>query len=316
MNLLSRSEIDPRSVAGLDHVRRHWRAMATRFDVELVGPDAEHLEAVAAAIEDEVHRLDALLSRHNPASEISRLNRQAAATAQRVDADVWQLLQVAEVYRQATAGFFDVTATSASKAAGSANDQNAPRLVLDAARQTVRFSQAETAIDLGGIGKGFALDRAKEILAQYGVDAALLSAGSSSILAVGPPAPGAVGMTDAVWIVDLRHPADDRAEPIARLELVDQSLSCSSAVRPGESVSDIVDPHRGLPLSGGDAVVVLAAEGVAAEALSTALLAMGRGRATQYLAGTAWNKLNVTAVAWIDGFSPAPNLEWLFRSHD
>ena len=188
----------------------------------------------------------------------------------------------------------------------------------------MQFSRTETAIDLGGIGKGFALDRAKEILARYGVDSALLSAGTSSILAVGQPALG------AAWTVDLRHPADDRAVPIARLELVDQSLSCSATLRPGQAESDIVDPHRGLPLSGGDAVVVLAAEGVAAEALSTALLAMGRNRATQYLAGTAWNKLNVTAVAWIDAVSPAspsgaaplgpnlqpPKLEWVFRSHD
>ena len=82
----------------------------------------------------------------------------------------------------------------------------------------------------------------------------LLSAGTSSILAVGRPAAG------AAWTVDVRHPADDDAEPIGRLELVDRSLSCSATVRPGQAVSDVVDPHTGLPLAGGEAVVVLAAE--------------------------------------------------------
>ena len=74
----------------------------------------EHLETVAAAIEEEVRRLDALLSRHNPTSEISRLNRRAAAEPLRIDADVWQLLADAEYYRQATNGFFDVTASGSA----------------------------------------------------------------------------------------------------------------------------------------------------------------------------------------------------------
>jgi thiamine biosynthesis lipoprotein len=324
MNPLSRPETDSQPSAGAVpagavptgavHVRRHWLSMATRLDVELVGADPEHLEAVAAAIEDEVRRLDALLSRHDPTSEISRLNRRAAAEAVRVDADVWQLLCEAEHYRLATEGFFDITAASTIV---SPAENNTPRLRLDATGQTVRFSSDRVAIDLGGIGKGFALDRAKQFLARYGVESALLSAGTSSILAVGTPAPG------AAWMADVRHPADDGAEPIGRLALVDRSLSCSATVRPGQAISDIVDPHTGLPLSGGQAVVVLAPSGAQAEALSTALLAMGRRRATEYLARAASAKVD---VAWIDGHPPtpnlqcptlqSPNLQWLVRSHD
>ncbi|HEY1786137.1 MAG TPA: FAD:protein FMN transferase [Pirellulales bacterium] len=297
--------------------------MATRLDIELFGTDAEHLEAVAAAIEDEVCRLDALLSRYNPTSEISRVNRHAAAEAVRVDADVWQLLSAAEQYRRSTDGFFDVTA--ASSPAGNPQDKT-PRLQLDAAAQTVRFASSPLAIDLGGIGKGYALDRAKQLLVAYGVDSALLSFGTSSILAVGRPA------HDTAWTVSLRHPSDlhdltdlreppdgdrdpvdDSAASIGRLSLLDRSLSCSATTGPGQAVSDIVDPHTGLPLSGGEAVVVLAPTGTQAEALSTALLAMGRRRATEYLARADSTKVE---VAWIDGSSSASALHWLRRSHD
>ena len=166
------------------------------------------------------------------------------------------MLAEAEHCRQATDGFFDVTAAPRTASAAQATARS---LLLNDRRQTVRFSSAEVAIDLGGIGKGFALDRAKHLLARYGVEIALLSAGTSSILAVGRPAAG------EVWSVDVRHPADDAAGPIGRVELVDRSLSCSATLRPGQTVSDIVDPHTRLPLAGGEAVVVLASTGVWAE---------------------------------------------------
>ena len=89
----------------------------------------------------------------------------------------------AEHYRQATDGFFDVTAPLAAVG----HHDHRRRVCCSTARQTVRFASPGVAIDLGGIGKGFALDRAGELLARYGVASALLSAGSSSILAVGRP---------------------------------------------------------------------------------------------------------------------------------
>ncbi len=324
MNEPIQSPAQPELPRGAIALRRVWTAMATRFELELIGSDAEHLEAVAAAIEDEVHRLDHLLSRYNPASEISRLNRHAATSPQRVDADVWQLLTAAEHFRQATGGFFDVTASSA---AADATHGHAAHLWLDAAWQAVGFASPDTAINLGGIAKGFALDRAKELLARYGVESALLSAGTSSILALGRPPAG------EAWMVDVRHPADDAASPIGRLALVDRSLSCSATARPGQAVSDLVDPHTRLPITGGDAVVVLASTGVEAEALSTALLAMGRRRATEYLAPARSTIVDGSRVdvAWVDGgrHTPTPhwpnlewpnlqwpNLQWLARSHD
>jgi FAD:protein FMN transferase len=295
-------------------VRRSWQAMGTAFQMHLAGADEEHLEAVAMAVEQEVRRLDALLSRHNPASETSRINNGAAAVALKVDADVWQLISDCERLRKLTDGFFDITAGSVSESPPADSiAAGAPRLLLDPDRRQVRFYSTDVSIDLGGIGKGFTLDRVKELLERYHVTAGLLSAGSSSILAIGHP-PNA-----AVWAVDVRNPAHDTAPPVGRVELTDRSLSCSAAIRPGQVVSDIVDPHTQRPLSGGDAVVVLAPSGVEAEALSTALVAMGRRRAAEYLRRAQWTKVEGdeskgTAVAWIDISRKAPELEWVVRS--
>jgi thiamine biosynthesis lipoprotein len=250
-----------------------------------------------------------LLSRHDPASEISRINRGAAVGPLKVDADVWQLLTACEKFRHVTDGFFDISAAvptdmppAESLAAA------APRLLLDPDRRTVRFYSTDVAIDLGGIGKGFALDRAREILARFGVNSALISGGTSSILAVGRPSAG------RAWTVDIRNPAHDEAPPVDRLDLVDRSLSCSSAVRPGQVVSDIIDPHTQQPLVGMDAALVLAPSGVAAEALSTGLLAMGPLRAVEYLGRSEWTKVDEIAAAWLDASAAQPTLTWMTPS--
>jgi FAD:protein FMN transferase len=295
------------STAGSVNLRRSWQAMATNFDLQLLGGDREHLEAVAAAIEDEVLRFDKLLSRHDPTSEISRINRNAAVGPLKVDADVWELLIACEKFRQATEGFFDVTAALPSDSvppAGSLAGAS-PRLLLDHDRQTVRFYATDVSIDLGGIGKGFALDRAHEILKRFDVRAALCSGGTSSILAVGRPGAG------ESWTVDVRNPSHEELPPVGQLELVDRSLSCSTALRAGQFVSDVVDPHTQQPLVGSDAVLVLAPSGVVAEALSTGLLAMGPLRAVEYLGRSEWTKVEQIDAAWIDASAAEPKLKWM-----
>ena len=224
----------------------------------------------------------------------------------KVDADVWELLVDCEKFRHATDGFFDVTAAIPSDTPPAESlAAAAPRLLLDPERQTVRFYSTDVAIDLGGIGKGFALDRAHEILKRFDVRSALISGGTSSVLAVGRPAAG------QAWAVDIRNPAHDELPPVDRLEMVDRSLSCSTALRPGQFASDVIDPHTQQPLVGSDAVVVLAPSGVVAEALSTGLLAMGPLRAAEYLGRSEWTKVEKIAAGWIDASAASPILKWM-----
>lgn len=232
--------------------------MGTRFDVFLLGADEQHLEAVAVAVQEEILRLDGALSRFDPRSEIARVNREAGKAAVRVDRELFTLLETCEQGRLATNGFFDVTQGGGWE--------------LDAAACTVRLATGGVQIDLGGVGKGYALDRGREILQRFQVPNALLQGGTSSVLAVG----------DEAWPIDLRH-ATKPDVIVARIELANRGLSCSAVRHAEQESSDIVNPLTGASLVGDAACVVLAASAAEAEIFSTALLAMGELQAKDYL---------------------------------
>ncbi|MEP7343200.1 MAG: FAD:protein FMN transferase [Acidobacteriota bacterium] len=250
----------------LSRCQRICQAMGTRFEVLLAGDDEEHLEAVAVAAVEEILRLEGLLSRFDPRSEIARVNRFAGIRPVRVDRELFALLEKCEQARQLTEGYFNVT-----RGAGLL-------LELDAEASTVRFNREYVTIDPGGIGKGYALDCVREILLRFGVTRALLNGGTSSLLALDPASDDTGG-----WPIDLRHPLKPEAEAVARVSLRQRALSCSAARHHEQSQSDIVNPLTGQPLDVNAACVVLAASATDAEIFSTALLAMGRRQATCYL---------------------------------
>lgn len=270
---------------------RFCEAMGTCFEVFLCGEDEEHLEAVAVAVIEEIIRLDGVLSRYDPRSEIARINREAGRTAIRVDREVFDLLERCEQARRLTEGYFDVTA-SMSKASETL------ALQLDAESCTVQFTRPDVAIDLGGVGKGYALDRGREILLRFGVTCGLLHGGTSSVLALGAP-PGSDG-----WLVDVRHPLTP-AVPVAHVELIDRGFSCSGVRRPGQEQSDVVNPWTGRPLIGNAACIVLAEGATEAEIFSTALLAMGRKQAIKYIDKKFYPGVH---VGW---FQPDAGFAWI-----
>lgn len=274
--------------------RRFCEAMGTRFEVLLRGEDEEHLEAVAVAVTDEIVRLDGVLSRYDPRSEISRINVEATGSPVRVDREVFALLEKCEQARRLTEGYFDVTASEST--AG-----EAPALRLDAEFCTVRFCRPAARIDLGGVGKGYALDRGREILVRFGgVASALLNGGTSSVLALGAFSDG------RGWPIDVRHPlTPDAASSVARVELKDRALSCSGVRRPGQQLSDVVNPRTRQSLNGDAACVALAASATEAEIFSTALLAMGREQAVTYLRQNSYHGVD---VGWFD---PDHEFAWL-----
>jgi thiamine biosynthesis lipoprotein len=276
----------------MNHYQQHCQAMGTRFELFLTGQghDREHLEAVAGDVLEEIGRLDCLLSRFDPRSEIARINREAAGRLIRVDREVFGLLEKCEEARRLTAGYFDVTASHKGEARA---------LHLATESCTVRFSGPDVFIDLGGIGKGYALDRAREIMLRFGVTCGLLHGGTSSVLAIGTP-----HGTDG-WPVAVRDPLMLMGEPVAQLKLADRGLSCSAVRHPGQHQSDVVNPLTGDPLNGDAVCVVLAANATDAEILSTALLAMGREQAVDYLA--EWPDTGVEA-GW---YEPGGDFAWI-----
>lgn len=226
-------------------------AMATRFEAILVGDDAEQLDAVAALVFEEIDRVEHLLSRFDRASEVFRVNAEAAQRTVRISVELADVIEDCHAWWGRTDGFFDITAASSAETVGPAWHG----VEFDREQRTLRFSQPGLRLDFGGYGKGYALDRVERLLAQYNVANAFVHGGTSSVLARGVDADG------KIWQVDL---PDGSA-----IALDNESLSTSE-----------------FELGNGRRIAcsVVARSGAAAEALSTALVRMERSQAIDFCA--------------------------------
>jgi thiamine biosynthesis lipoprotein len=154
------------------------------------------------------------------------------------------------------------------------------KVVVDRAARTVSFRKEGMLLDFGGIGKGWALDRAAEMLRQNQVTAAVLSAGTSSVVAIGAP-PNEPG-----WKVRIRDPYNKDGY-LDEVVLRDESLSTSGSYEKffdlnGKKYCHIFDPHTGRPVEGMLSATAIAAIGVETDALSTAFFVMGEEKTRQY----------------------------------
>jgi thiamine biosynthesis lipoprotein len=276
--------------------------MGSIFEVQLLGEDEEHLLAVCSAALDEIVRIDQLLSRFDARSEISRINRSAAQTDVLVDYELLGILQACRRYWRDTGGYFDIAAATHAASPAVGTPPTFADVLLDDTRRTIRFAQANVQLDLGGFGKGYALDRAAELLRQQQVTRAFLHGGTSSTLAIGCDRFG------NGWPIGIRDPFQnvDEAADLCQLRLRDQGSSCSATRRPGQIESDIIDPHASRPLELQAACVVLAGTALEAEILSTALLSMGKSRAAAYI-----KDRSSFSVGWVEPCDGMPALEWL-----
>ncbi|MGH9313225.1 MAG: FAD:protein FMN transferase [Vicinamibacterales bacterium] len=289
---------------GTDHWIRVYRtAMACRFEVVLRDGDAVHLSAARAAL-DEADRLEALLTVFRDTSALVRVNRMAGDGAAPAEPELFDLLQLSSLMHAATGGAFDVTSTPLSRCWGFLRREgrlpppaeiDAARarvgmqhVELDPARRTIHFRRPGIELNLGAIGKGYALDRMAELLRSRGCRQAVLSAGGSSVLAIGGGRPALSGVEGPGWTVDLRSRQVAR-ERIARLRLRDGALATSGA---GEQFVDVegtryghvLDPRTGWPASGVISASVVTRDAAVADALSTACLVAGESLAARYCA--------------------------------
>jgi len=287
----------------------HRSAMACRFEVTLPAETPDAVRAGTAAL-DGIDRLEAQLSIFRDTSEISAINREAAVGPVVVEQKLFALLQQCAALHRDTGGAFDITTGPLTRCWGFLSRQgrvpDADALAraraqigmdgvdLDAAGWTVRFTRPGIELNLGAIGKGYALDVVALDLARR-VPAALLNAGSSSMVAIGRP-PGMDG-----WRLGIRDPLrrDTRA---AVLALGDCAMATSGVGEQGFEVdgrrySHLLDPRNGQPVAGILSVTVVASTGAEAEALSTAFAVGGPPLAADYCAAHA----GVLAFIFLEG---------------
>ena len=285
--------------------------MGTVFEIAAY---AESSEIASAAIDkalQEIVRMDDLMSNFKPESALSRLNRSAHFQAQKVPSDLYRVIEQAVQFSRLSGGKFDITvaplvnlwkaALSGDSIPSLSQRQQAEdcvgyeKIELTPPDQ-ITFRSSCMQLDLGAIGKGYAVDRAGEMLRSLGIRNALINSGGSTILAMGSP-PGQPG-----WLVHLRDPSH-KIDPYVMLK--DQSVSTSeqtavSLLAP-ESAGHIIDPATGRPVDTQFAVSVITPFGIPSDGLSTTLLLLGPKVGKSLVDGMS----NVSAI-WI---SPKAEIE-------
>lgn len=289
--------------SGLSAEQAEWtrfeaeaQAMGTSFRIAAFGPEKRKLAGATFAAFDEARRIDALISNYQPESELSRVNAAAADRPVAVSEEFGDLLAVSLDAARRSEGAFDLTVGPLMKVwgfykgSGSLPGDRAVRRAIDrvgyhhvelsADRRSVRFTQDGVELDPGGIGKGYAVDRMVALLRRYEVESAMISAGTSTLYALGAPPDEARG-----WRVELQSPEkpDVAADTVF---LRDESLSTSGSYEKffevdGRRYCHIMDPRTGRPVEGTAAVSVRSKSALESEIWTTALFVLGKTEANR-----------------------------------
>ncbi len=287
--------VDPSASDSEAPIERTQLLMGTTLRVRVEGLRASKANAAIDAAFAEVSRLEDILSTWREQSAVSKLNRDAGGAFQTVPRELVEVLSTSLDVAQRSGGAFDAAAGSAIELWHRAAQRGSwptaleiadarakcgsDALELDREGSRARLTRSGASLDFGGIGKGYALDRARSILERAGVRSALLDFGGQ-ILALAPP-PGATG-----WSVALRDPAHPE-RTLATLELANASIATSADYErgfevAGRRVSHIVDPHTALPIEGMSGASVVCASATEADAYSKVPYVLGLERGIEF----------------------------------
>jgi len=256
---------------------------------------------------NELRRIDAMMSDYKEDSELSKVNREAFAKPVKVSPELFEILQKSVEFSRLSNGAFDITVgplVDLWHKAGEANvmpDESTlveararvgyEKLILDANERTVRFAVAGMRLDLGGIGKGYAVDKAVEIMQRKGAIAGMVDSGGN-IRCFGRPAGGrglALGGPAGkdAWLIGIQDPnladSDERmadSQPLLVLKLNDCAVATSGDYRRfvmvgGKKVSHIIDTNSGGGAGKLSSDTIIAKTAVDADALSTTVNVLG-----------------------------------------
>ncbi len=273
--------------------------MACSFQVLFNAGRPIHAGDAAIAALDRIEWLEQALSVYIPESELSRLNARAALELQGISHDMLELLKIGIDVFQKTNGAFDITAASLSESWGFARRQGCMptseqiqsalasvgtnHLQLDVPAKTLKYDRQDLKINSGGIGKGYALDCAHQILRERGVDHFLIHGGQSSALAAGDRYD--IDCRSG-WRISIKHPEQPRIR-LGELTLHDIAIGTSGPANQffyynGVRYGHIIDPRTGWPASGMLSVTVVHPSAAYADALATGLYVLGIDDAIRY----------------------------------
>ena len=259
--------------------------MGTEVSVELWSDDEATGKKAAAEVMAEIQRLDLMMNPWNPSSELARINREAPGKSVVTTPEIIAVVQRALHYSRLSNGAFDISFASAGQhydfkkgiapdAEQLAQDKrniDYRAIELNEAQSRIAFSKPGLQIDLGGIAKGYAVDRGIAILGKYGITSAVITAGGDSRII------GDLG--DRPRTVGIRHPRN-KNEHIVLIPLADTAISTSGDyerffLRDGVRYHHILNPGTGRSAKGVQSASVMTARAIDSDALSTSVFVLG-----------------------------------------
>lgn len=264
--------------------------MGTFCEVQAYHADAATARIAISKALDEMQRIDRLLSNYDQNSELSAMNREAGRAPFRASDELFAFVKRCQDYVTATGGAFDPTVgplvrawgfftptpsrPSAAAIATARAMSGFDKVRLAPSARTIQFTEPGVEIDPGGIGKGLAVDLAIDVLKRHGIRAGMVSAGGSTIYALGHPP------DRPAWNIAIRDPADPET-PIAIVALSDNSVSTSGVsekfVQEGSRrFGHVFDPRTGEPVEGMCQASVIAPTATGSDALTKAAFIRSR----------------------------------------
>lgn len=269
--------------------RKVLKLMGNRFELSVAGDnEKEAFEKIDAAV-TEISRIEKLLTTYNEESQTALINRNAGIAPVKVDAEVFDLIMRSKRISDITQGAFDITYGSVDKqlwnfdkSMTSLPDEETARkavhlinyknVIMDTEKQTVFLKEKGMRIGFGGIGKGYAAEKAKQVLQQLGVESGIVNA-AGDLTAWGLQPNG------EEWTIGIADPNAAR-NPFSYLSVTDTAIATSGNYEKfvmigGKRYSHTIDPKTGLPVTGIKSVTVICPNAEIADAMATPVMIMG-----------------------------------------
>lgn len=281
------------SSSGIKLFKQTRMIMGTFAEVSVYSSDEKTAGRAVEEALDEMERMDRIMSNYKSDSELSQLNKKAAKSPFPCQKELLDVIEQSQYYSELSSGAFDITVSPIVALWGFFNekghipsDKEIEKLLPAVSHKnivinknndpqkpnTVFFKNTNTQIDLGAIGKGYAVDKALGVMKKFGISNACINLGGN-IYVLGTPA------GKNAWKIGIQHPRD-KNEILGYLELKDEATATSGDYERffeinGKRYSHIIDPRTGRPVNGTMAVTIVAPTGTEVDALSTSVFVLG-----------------------------------------
>ncbi|MCR4321002.1 MAG: FAD:protein FMN transferase [Candidatus Brocadiaceae bacterium] len=289
------------SISDIKLLKQTRMVMGTFAEVSIYSNDENTAGKAIEESLDEMERMDRIMSNYKKESELSRLNKKAVKSPVPCNGELLDVIEQSQYYSELSGGAFDITVSPIVALWGFFREKgNMPpdkeierllpavsykNIVINKSNNpkkpaTIFLKNTQTQIDLGAIGKGYAVDKALEIIRKYGINNGCINLGGNIYVLGTPPGKNA-------WKIGVQHPRDGN-EILGYLELRNEATATSGDYErffefDGKRYSHIINPQTGRPVSGTLATTIVAPAGTAVDALSTIVFVLGHEKGMELI---------------------------------